>query len=193
MTDNRVNPRLQHVLSHHPDVAFTAPDIPIFINRKAVSHRADTDNVTLQAAIRWRGSGSRQDRSASSDGRAAKLEQTVHKPLLLRHSRLIIRVLLTQRHCVSPENVRLAYAGRGVLDALRHSNGSGSKQSLKLLKRLVLDVSPFLKALRPRLITECPARNGLLNRARLLITTGLNGAVSGLSIGVCSIAREILS
>jgi hypothetical protein len=46
-----------------------------------------------------------------------------------------------------------------------------------LLKRLVLDVSPLLKALRPRLITECPARNGLLNSARLFRATGLDGLV----------------
>jgi hypothetical protein len=48
---------------------------------------------------------------------------------------------------------------------------------LKLLKWLVLDVSPLLEALRPRLITECPARNGLLNSARLFRTTGLDGLV----------------
>jgi hypothetical protein len=64
---------------------------------------------------------------------------------------------------------------------------------LQLLQRLVLDIRPLLKALRPRLITECPTGNSVLNSARLLSTTGLNGLVSGSLVSVISTSSKIRS
>jgi hypothetical protein len=64
---------------------------------------------------------------------------------------------------------------------------------LKLLKRLVLDIGPLLQALRPRLITECPTGNSVLNSARLLSATGLDGLVCSLSVCVISISSKIRS
>ena len=181
MTDNRVNTSPKHVLRHHAGMTLAAPNVTVLIDRKAVSHSANALDVTLQPTIR------------RHQGRSAKLEQSVHKALLLADARLIVLVLLIKAHRVSAKHVSLANAGRAVLDALRHTNLTRPQEGLQLSKGLILDIRPLLKALRPRLITECPARNGLLNRARLLFTTGLNGAASGISISVVSISSKILA